>query len=1167
MDGLSVLFKGVDEISTLFQQMYSAGQQAISMFKETESVGEVSLKSIAEQSELAEKSLSDMVNATEELEDNTNIIDGLSDKFGDLGGKSSLLEKELENLRKENNKLAEEMENLRLEYNKHIDEYKKYREEQEKTKEGFKDLADLLAAIGITYLLKNIADAFLECSDAAATFETSMAQVTTIADNSIITYSNLNSQIKSLSKDTADGVDELAIASYNAISAGIDTANSVETVADATKLAKAGFSETSSTLSLLTTVTNSYNMSADDMTQISDSLVTAQNLGVLTIDQLASSMGKGISAASAYNVGLYNLESGYISLTKSGISVDESTTYLSAMFGELGSTGSNVSNILINETGYSFGMLMEQGYSLADVLEILYDNVENDSEALMNLWSSAEAGKASNAIINQGLDTFNDNLTSLESNIGATESAYAIMTDTTEYSNERMQNSFANLQIALGEDVNPIVKDFQNGIADIADGISSYVDQNPEFTASLVGGSTAIFTLTAGLTAYTVGVKAVVIAEKAWIAVKAMNPLYLAATAVTTLTVGLIAYGAVMSGNIEETEELTYSTRQQAEELESLKKQYDDVVNALGATDTKALELAYQIENLDEKYKQNYQSLDEFNSLIEATDKAHKEMVESHKEENQALETEAASLAFLVDRLDSLANQTDLTASEQQEMLALIDKLNNEVPGLALSYDDLTSSMSMTVEAIMARAKAEADSKIFEQKNDDLIDYLADQATQESILTKLIEEKSAAQEYLNNLYTDGRYDDYTESIQSAYSRLDATEAVNKYKDFLKEIAQTESAISELDSQIAETSTTMEENETEISNLCDELAELTDISDDATTSQEAVAIAVDSISDELTALASSYDEAYTAAYNSINSQIGLFDTMATESEQSVSDMQSAFESQIAYLELYADNLEKASEYGLNESLVLSLSDGSAESAGQLNEIINKIDELGGTTEEAKNFISEFNASFEDVEKAKETLSNAFVNIQTEFEKSMDDITTEMQETITELNMSDEASTAAIATMDAYILGIKSKISEVNSTISAVSLIGNANIELGGYATGTSSAESGLALVGEEGPELIDFSGGEKVYTATETASMISNDNSNFRVSPPETDTDYSSQDKVITLKIEGAGEMKVGTNSGVSKESVVSILVDNVKGVLMNILNQEILEEGDLSYDY
>ena len=42
---------------------------------------------------------------------------------------------------------------------------------------------------------------------------------------------------------------------------------------------------------------------------------------------------------------------------------------------------------------------------------------------------------------------------------------------------------------------------------------------------------------------------------------------------------------------------------------------------------------------------------------------------------------------------------------------------------------------------------------------------------------------------------------------------------------------------------------------------------------------------------------------------------------------------------------------------------------------------------------------------------------------------------------------------------------------------------------GWASGTNSAQRGLALVGEQGPELVDFRGGEKVYNATDTRQIL------------------------------------------------------------------------------
>ena len=46
----------------------------------------------------------------------------------------------------------------------------------------------------------------------------------------------------------------------------------------------------------------------------------------------------------------------------------------------------------------------------------------------------------------------------------------------------------------------------------------------------------------------------------------------------------------------------------------------------------------------------------------------------------------------------------------------------------------------------------------------------------------------------------------------------------------------------------------------------------------------------------------------------------------------------------------------------------------------------------------------------------------------------------------------------------------------------------NLGLPGYASGTFSAARGLAIVGEEGPELVNFRGGERVYDASDTARL-------------------------------------------------------------------------------
>ena len=57
----------------------------------------------------------------------------------------------------------------------------------------------------------------------------------------------------------------------------------------------------------------------------------------------------------------------------------------------------------------------------------------------------------------------------------------------------------------------------------------------------------------------------------------------------------------------------------------------------------------------------------------------------------------------------------------------------------------------------------------------------------------------------------------------------------------------------------------------------------------------------------------------------------------------------------------------------------------------------------------------------------------------------------------------------------------------------------------------------------------------------------------------------SNDKNINLNINGNGRMQI--SSGMSKADILQVMVDNVKDVLMNIIETEILEEGDGAYEY
>lgn len=343
-------------------------------------------------------------------------------------------------------------------------------------------LTKVVAAAGIGKMLQST-------FTGGTAFESAMAKVGTIADTAKVPLKSLSSQVLQVSGDMRIGANEIAEAAYQAISAGQDTGNAVAFAEQASMLAKAGFTSSASAVDILTTALNAYGKGADEAGHVSDVLLTTQNLGKTSVDELAGSMGRVIPLAAAYNVSLENLSSGLAIMTANGIATAEASTYTKSMLNELGDTGSTVGKILQQQTGKSFAELNADGKSLGDVLQVLYDSVGGNATKFAGLWSSVEAGTGALSLASSGADKFNGVLQQMQADSGATQTAYDTMTNTMAYKLDGVKTNAQNLGTALFDAVSGRLGEAvalaggylqilsesvqQNGIAGLAQGLAA----------------------------------------------------------------------------------------------------------------------------------------------------------------------------------------------------------------------------------------------------------------------------------------------------------------------------------------------------------------------------------------------------------------------------------------------------------------------------------------------------------------------------------------------------------------------------------------------------------------------------------------------------------------------------------------------------------------------
>jgi TP901 family phage tail tape measure protein len=1176
MATLKVTFKAIDEISSKFDEMTRSGERALEAFENTGTAADGALSKVsrtatqtAKSADTATDSVDDLSSAIGDYEKATGQA---ADSAENLSEKTTETEKNLDEAAEAARKASEEVEKFG---DKSEESGKQSEESSKKSRDGIKELQGVLASAGIAATLNEIKNGFFDCSEAAAQFETSTAMVATIADTSQKSLSDISKEVRTYSNETGEAASDMAEATYQAISASVNTADAASFAGTATKLAVGGFTSATTAVDVLTTAINAYGLAASDATQLSDYLITTQNLGKTSVDQLAQSVGKVIPLASAYNVQMDNLSSAYAVLTANGIATAESGTYLKSMLNELGDTGSDVSEVLLNSTGKTFAQLMEQGYSLGDVMAMLGDAVDGDSTAFNALWSSTEAGIGALSLFNAGADKYNSVLDSMRTSAGATEKAYSTMADTTDKSKQRMENSFNNLKISVGDVLNPALTQVYEGFTSVFAGMSDFVDEHPAVVAAISAIAVGVGGFTGALAAYNIATTAAKFVTEAFTATLAANPFVLAAAGIVAVTAAAVTLTGVLITQSDEYEGMTATCRDQYDELQNLNDQYNAACEQYGENSEAANSLRYQLDQLNDEFEANRQTVKEFVAECDGLVESHNKVMDAYNSSTSSIKEQELGTLALTQRLGELASQNSQTAASYTEMKAIIDQLNADVPGLGLTYDGVTESVDATVEAIKKAAKAQADSEYKAEQQQTYVDLLKEQSSLEQQIAEA-EANLDAERQRRGMYQDDVTGDWVKGIWTEDSPWIAwTSDIDEYKKSLEEL------------QAA-----YDENQQTLSDIEGEWRGVAQAVEDAqnqtVTYDEAVSMATSSAQSALDELTAAYDKAYQSARESIEGQIGLFDTMKTSSELSISDMEKAMQSQTDYLNLYSENLKKAAEYGLDDGLIKSLSDGSEESAGYINAIIQNIEKLGGSTEgmpaAASKFVDEFNSKFEETTKAKDAFADSVAKMETDFDEKMGEIEQTMVGTVEKMEMTDEAAAAAKATIEAYCNAIRSMTGEAGSAAQAVANAAAAHLSttpsatVSGHANGTVSAPEDVYIAGEEGPELIIGARGSEVFPAQETEKILSAvvgdeapistegsaASSSAGRSAPSEEGGGDRSEKRIILEINGSGSIDA---TGADEDTILDVLTRHVKPVLMNIIKGEIFEEGDLAYDF
>lgn len=756
-----------------------------------------------------------------------------------------------------------------------------------------------------------------------------------------------------------------------------------------------------------------------------------------------------------------------------------------------------------------------------------------------------------------------------------------------------------SIKAAFGAAITPAVSAGSSALAGFVQGVGEFLQEHPAVTKAITAIGVGLGVVVAGFALYAAGT-AVATAATALFGTTlsaAIWPITAIAAAIAAVTAAALFLVDAFQEDLGEVEGLTATTREQYYELQDLNAEYEEACEKYGETSEEALRLKYQVDDLTASYEANKQTVEEFTAEVDALVQSHDELISSYEEGMATIDQNEVGTLSLIQKLEDLASTTNRTAAQEEQMKAVIDQLNTDLPELALSYDDVASSTEKSIEAMKQAAEAQAEQERQAEQKQAYVDLLKEQANLEEEIAKAEENVRLEQERMDNMsgwdhfWTGGEWDDL-EAYQAALDELNAAYAENQAA--LQGIEDDWAGVAEAAEEAAESPSSYE---------------------------EAVSIAYDNVRAKVEELCAAYDEAYQAALESFEGQFGLFDEAEADMDATVANAQAALDSQLAYWESYSANVEtlkntSAEDLGVTqenyEALMAYAQSGSEEAAGLAASMAEAIN--SGNTEA----VAALAETVGQVQAAKETAAAAVADWQTDFTAQMNAIEQEMQDTINGMDLSEEASAAASSTISSYADQIRagkngavSAAREVASAVTSALSSANATIHVNvtssgsvaGHAKGTTNAESvflageqGPELVarpaaayasgttdstdyfiaGENGPELIVGEQGSTVFPTQETDRLIAALNEKrqpLQVFTSGGGSETSSgretaqeQVKRILLEIAGSGAIEVSGN-GADRETVLQIMWENLKPILMSIIQSEIYEEGDMSYEY
>jgi len=326
-----------------------------------------------------------------------------------------------------------------------------------------------------------------------AEFEKGQINVQTLLDR---TNETLEGKTIQLMRNYGLQIADVNKALFDAVSAGVEGAKSVEFLETATQLAIGGVSDLTTAVDGITTVMNAYGKSTDEASQIAAAFFTAQKFGKTTVSELASEIGNVAPIASQLDISYQELLTTYAELTKQGINTQRASTAIQATLTAL-QKPSEQARKKFKELGIEVGATAIKQNGLFKTLVQVSEAAEKNADDLAEMIPNVRALTGVGALGTRQLKEYAEILEVVNTDFGDGSSlarAYALQAESLDQTISRIGASFTAAKIEIGRFFQPFLRGLANLVAPVetaTNKLETQRDRVNQLAAELLNANTA----------------------------------------------------------------------------------------------------------------------------------------------------------------------------------------------------------------------------------------------------------------------------------------------------------------------------------------------------------------------------------------------------------------------------------------------------------------------------------------------------------------------------------------------------------------------------------------------------------------------------------------------------------------------------------------------------